>query len=637
MRNELHLMVTIVYQIPDFTQEGLGHIRNFVQNTKQPARTIMLGFCKKRHRETADLREFFGSQEKNDEKRFLWLANERDNQVTVLSSRLGTFFAELGPFLSVMQGYCHPGETATHESNERFLIDFLREYRSIGDFQTPMADGCYTILLVDGVKGKVFLYRNLVGSTLTYYTLTEEGFFWGSNFAQIVRVRRKEKTLDEAMLPILFLGRYPTGNKTLVQEVFRLLPGELVVFDGESIHTDQVTTFRDLDESRKTNETESIERVDAVAAEIMRDWGSLYPNTANLLSGGIDSTFLQVHWNAGWESHSDDKPLSAVVWMDHPKTKLDLQYTLSAAEATGTHNIAVEQPLPTPVFLAQIISRNGEFPNHVQSIYFDTLAKGMREHGIDAGIIGEGADGLFGTGVQDTILAAKLWRKRFPSRLLRNLAVFACRKLGKDYTADIVETANMIDDVQHPLHPVNQAAVFTDWKTLNKCFDKAAIDMAVDYKLELLYRLNVQLDPLNLQLSLAGGYVWEAAVTASYWSQLFAENGLTLCTPFLDSRMIRAALNIDLEAHFVPGNPKQVLKNALLRHVPPDVVNRPKLGFGQPIFEWLSPGGAFRERAEAIRTFEWFSESTKRELLAQPNWCLWTLLCFDIWYDVIFQ
>jgi len=601
----------------------------------------MLGFCKKRHRETADLREFFGPLEKNGEKRFLWRANERDNQVTVLSSRLGTFFAELGPFLAVMQGYCHPGEIATSDSNERFLIDFLRNYRSTGDFQTPTADGCYTIFLVDGVKGKVFLYRNLVGSTLTYCTLTDEGFFWGNNFAQIARVRRKEKSLDETMLPVLFLGRYPTGNKTLVTEIFRLTPGELVVFDGESIHTDQVTTFRDLDESRKTNEAESLERVDAVTSEIMRDWESLYPNTANLLSGGIDSTFLQVHWNAAWREtrpgNQGDQPLSAVVWLDHPQTGADLQYTLSAAEATGTRNIAVEQPLPTPEFLARILSRNGEFPNHVQSVYFDTLAKGMREHGIDAGIIGEGADGLFGTGVQDAILAAKLWQKRLPLRLLRNIAAFCGRKLGKDYTPDLLETANVIDDVRHPLHPVNLAAVFTDGKTLDRCFDKAAIREAVDYKLGLLYQLNVPLDPLNLQLSLAGGYVWEAAVTASYWSQLFTENGLAMCSPFLDSRMIRAALNIELEARFVPGNPKQVLKNALLRHVPPEVVNRPKLGFGQPVFEWLSPGGPLHERAEAIRTFDWFSESTKRELLAQPNWCLWTMLCFDIWYDVLFQ
>ncbi len=602
----------------------------------------MIGFCKKRHHETVDLREVFPSQEKSGgEKRFLWLANERGGQVSVLSPRLGTFFAELGPFLAVMQGYCHPNATATAESNERFLVDFLRDYRASGDFQTPTVDGCYTIFLVDGVKGKVFLYRNLVGGSLTYYTLTDEGFFWGGNFAQIVRTRRREKSLDEGMLPVLFLGRYPTGNRTLIRDVFRLTPGELVVFDGESVRAEQVTTFRDLEESRKTGEAESMERADAVTSEILRDWGSLYPNTANLLSGGIDSTYLQVHWNAWWqESHADhpaDKPLSAVVWLDHPKTRGDLHYTLSAVEATGTHNLAVEQPLPTPEFFAEIIARNGEFPNHVQSAYFDTLARGMKERGIDAGIIGEGADGLFGTGVQDTIRMANRWRNLIPFRPIRRMAARFGRSLGKEYTAGLVETANVVDDVRNPLHPVNLAAVFTDRKTLDRCFDRATVQEAVEYKLGLLYQLDVPIDPMNLQLSLAAGYVWEAAVTASYWSQLFAENGLAMCSPFLDSRMIRAALNIDLESHFVPGNPKQVLKNALLRHVPAEVVNRPKLGFGQPVFEWLSPGGPLRDRAEAIRTFDWFDASTKRDLLDKPNWFLWTMLCFDLWYDAFFQ
>ena len=601
----------------------------------------MLGFCKKHHCETVDLQEVFPSQEKSGEKRFLWLANERDNQVSVLSSRLGTFFADLGPFLAVMQGYCHLDGTATFESNERFLIDFLREYRSTGDFHTPTADGSYTIFLVDGVKGKVYLYRNLVGSSLTYYTLTDEGFFWGNNFAQIVRTRRNAKSLDESMLPVLFLGRCTTGHKTLMQEVFRLSPGELVVFDGEYVRAEQVTTFRDLDESWKTNEAESIECVEAVTSEILRDWGSLYPNSANLLSGGIDSTYLQVHWNALWhEVNPDrhgDKPLSSVVWLNHPRTQPDLEYTLTAVEATGTRNITVEQPVLTPEILTKIIARNGEFPNHVQSFYFDTLANGMREHGIDAGIVGEGADGLFGTGLQDMILAAKRWQKRLPLRSLRRMAAFCGRKLGKEYTPELVETADVIDNVRHPLHPVNLAAVFTDMPTLAKCFDEVMIRETIDYKLGLLYQLNVPHDQLNLQLSLAAGYVWEAAVTASYWSQLFAENGLAMCSPFLDSRMIRVALNIDTESHFVPGNPKQVLKKALLRHVPAEVVNRPKLGFGQPILEWLSPGGALRERAEAIRIFDCFDESTKRELLAKPNWCLWTMLCFDIWHESLFQ
>ena len=599
---------------------------------------MMIGFFRRQEHNPVNLGDWMAFS-KRDENQQLWQV-DGEHQAAVQYNRSLVFSAELGPYFIAMQGYCHPGQgqAATVEAMERFLSEILRNYRDTGTFQIPKVEGCYTIFFVDGQTGKVVLYRNLVGNALTYYTLTDEGFFWGTNFAQLVETSRQTKTIDESGLPILFLGRYPTGSRTLLKNIFRLQPGEMVVFDGKTVHVEQATTFRDFEESHKTNETESIERVEAVTQEIMRDWYGIHPNTANLLSGGIDSTYLQVHWNAAWRENnreSDGKPLSSVVWLNHPKTKADLQYTLSAVEATGTHNIAVEQPILTPEFLAEIIGRNGEFPNHVQSVYFDTLAKGMRDHGIKAGIVGEGADGLFGTGIQDTIRVAQRWKERLALPGLAAIASFAARKLGGHFTAEAIERSRIIGNVHHLRHPVNTAAVFTDYQTLEKCFDATALQAAVDYKLGLLEELDVPHDPLNLQLSLSAGYVWEAAVTASYWSQLFAENGLAMCSPFLDSRMIRAAMNIAPEAHFVPGHPKQMLKNALLRHVPSDVVNRPKLGFGQPIFEWLSPGGPLRERAEAIRTFDWFSETTKRDLLQKTNWVLWTMLCYDIWYDSV--
>ena len=599
----------------------------------------MIGFCIKQGQETVNAKELFQPQNTGEVRPHWWQFNENGQQVAVQYVRSLGFSAEFGPYLAAMQGYCHPARPATIESNEMFLIDLLQNYRNSGKFQPPTVEGCHTLCFVDGQSGKVFLYRNLVGNALTYYTLTDQGFFWGTNFAQLVRTSRQTRTIDESRLPILFLGRYPTGNKTLVKNVFRLQPGELVVFDGHVIIVQQVTTFADLLENRKTSENESIERIEAVTTEIMRDWHGLYPNTANLLSGGIDSTYLQVHWNAAWREKNGDgsgtKPLSTVVWLNHKRTKPDLQYTLTAAEATGCENIAVEQPKLTSEFLAEIIGRNGEFPNHVQSLYFDTLARGMRDRNINAGIVGEGADGLFGTGVQDMIKAAQSWKETLVSPWLINTVQCAARMMGGRFTADAIARSRIVDDVHNLRHPVNGAAVFTDYPTLEKCFGRATLQAAIDEKLDMLKTLNVPQDSLHLHWSLSAGYVWEAAVTASYWSQLFAENGLVMCSPFLDSRMIRAALNIDDAAHFVTGNPKQVLKKALLRHVSADVVNRPKLGFGQPIFEWLSPGGPLRERVEAIRTFDWFDEKTKRGLLQKPNWFLWTMLCYDIWYDTM--
>ncbi|MDR1492250.1 MAG: hypothetical protein LBT05_05980 [Planctomycetaceae bacterium] len=592
----------------------------------------MIGFCKKRSRETVNLQEYFHCEKKS----FFWSANESGNQ-TAFASCKPIFSSEWGQSLVVMKGLCHPGELATSNSIQHFLSDFLHRYHESNEFPVPRHDGSYTIYLLDGKNGKTFLYRHFVGGSFTYYTLADAGFFWSDNFLETVRARRSEKQLREDMLPVLFWGRYPTGNQTLIQNVFRLSPGELITFDGAAIHIKQLITLKDFEETHKTDEEESIERIETSTLEILHDWGQLYPRTANLLSGGVDSTYLQIHWNDEWSVLSDQNPLSACVWLEHPLVKGDLDYAVSAAKWLQTEHVTVQQPELSPEQMADVIGRNGEFPNHVQSFYFDSLAKGLKELHIEAGIIGEGADGLFGNGLQDEIREAEKWKKRLPSQILRNIASFCAEKLGHEYAAKNIRTAQFIDQLKNPYHPVNQAAVFTDYPTVFACFGESAVQKAVNYKLGLLQTLGAPDDSQHLQWSLAAGYYWEAVHSASYWSKLFLENGLEMCTPYLDSRLIRAALNIKLETHFPPRQPKRILKQTLLRHVPPKFANRPKLGFGQPIFEWLSPGGVLRERAESIRTTGWFNESTKQTLLKKPNWFLWTMLCYDIWYDAVFK
>jgi len=600
----------------------------------------MLGFCKKRNHAVVDIRQYLPINKKNsDDSQLFCPANDTEIQTAFSYKRKFCYSAESEQFFVVMQGLCHPGATASADGIQHFLQDSLHHYRNSHEFSIPPHDGSYTIFLIDGKIGKVFLYRHFVGSSFTYYTLAENGFFWGDNFLEVAQTRRNDKKLQEDMLPVLFLGRYPTGNKTLLQNVFRLSPGELVTFDGESMNVKQAVKLENFLEPHQTGEDESIERIEVVTQQILHDWGQTHPKTANLLSGGVDSTYLQVHWNDEWSCMlpmAEQKPMSACVWLDHSRVKGDLDYAESAAEFLQTEHITVQQQELSPEQMTEIIGRNGEFPNHVQSFYFDTLAKGLKKIGVEAGMIGEGADGLFGTGVQDAIREAIKWQKRLPLEFLRNAASFCAEKFGGRYSAKNIQTANIINQLKNLYHPVNTAAVFTDIPTLLTCFGETAIQNAIDYKLGLLQTLGVPDDSEHLQWSLAAGYYWEAAATASYWSQLFLENGLLMCSPYLDSRMIRAALNMDLTSHFPPHQPKRILKQALLRHVPPEFVNRPKLGFGQPIFEWLSPNGTLRDRAESIRTTAWFTESTKQALLKNPNWFLWTMLCYDIWCDVVF-
>jgi asparagine synthase (glutamine-hydrolysing) len=67
--------------------------------------------------------------------------------------------------------------------------------------------------------------------------------------------------------------------------------------------------------------------------------------------------------------------------------------------------------------------------------------------------------------------------------------------------------------------------------------------------------------------------------------------------PFLDARVVAAAWGLPLEMKIADGKGKQVLRSLLDRHVPRELIERPKQGFAIPLDRWLR--GDLRSWAEA--------------------------------------
>ncbi|HEV2126878.1 MAG TPA: asparagine synthase-related protein, partial [Chloroflexota bacterium] len=114
--------------------------------------------------------------------------------------------------------------------------------------------------------------------------------------------------------------------------------------------------------------------------------------------------------------------------------------------------------------------------------------------------------------------------------------------------------------------------------------------------------------------------------------------------PLLDADVVEFAWRLPRDLKIRGDQGKWLLRQVLYRHVPRELVDRPKMGFGVPIGEWLR--GALRPWAEdllaadTLRRQGFFEPATIRDrwtdhLSGTRDWKyqLWDVLMFQAWLE----
>jgi asparagine synthase (glutamine-hydrolysing) len=114
--------------------------------------------------------------------------------------------------------------------------------------------------------------------------------------------------------------------------------------------------------------------------------------------------------------------------------------------------------------------------------------------------------------------------------------------------------------------------------------------------------------------------------------------------PFLDHRVVEHAWRMPLRQKLRDGETKWALRQVLYRYVPRELIERPKMGFGVPVGEWLR--GPMRDWAEALldpsrlASEGYFRPEPIRRMWqahldghVNEQYRLWIILIFQAWLE----
>jgi len=120
--------------------------------------------------------------------------------------------------------------------------------------------------------------------------------------------------------------------------------------------------------------------------------------------------------------------------------------------------------------------------------------------------------------------------------------------------------------------------------------------------------------------------------------------GLESRAPFLDDKVVEFAWSLPFEYKIKNGVGKSILRDVLYRHIPKSLVDRPKMGFGVPISDWLRgplKGWASdlldenRLNKEGFFNAKLIQEKWLEHQHGVHNWQyqLWPVLMFQLWLE----
>lgn len=536
------------------------------------------------------------------------------------------------------------GYTFNSTSDTEVLIKMYLHY---GLDMLNMLDGMFSISIWDSNNQELILIKDAYGIKPLYYFESDNGFIFGSEIKAIMSISGKFNTLNKDALMKYMTFLWCPDNSTAVQKLYKVNPGELLIFSGKKLKEKRLWAKDFLSSKTKLKKYSTSDYIaevrDALKTAVSNQLISDVPVGA-FLSGGLDSSAVVAFareknpdiecFTIEQVGGADQGQVSDLFYAHKVAKHLDVSLNVVSVDSYQLiENIEkmiwhLDEPLADPAAL---------------NVFF--ISKLARDSGIKVLLSGAGGDDLF-TGYRRHAL---LNYKRIFNPLVPDIFL--------TYLSNISEKFNKTNHIFRKISKVLSGVHLKDDDQIINLFKWISrYDLVNLFNKEFTENINLDLidQPMRDYLSgISDSNIVSRALELdrrfflpdhnfTYTDKMSMAAGIEVRVPFLDNNLFQVSNGIPMHLKQTFFQGKWVLKKALEGTLPSNIIYRPKTGFGAPLRRWighdLKPMIAEYLSDKNIKERGIFDPKMVRNLITNTengridgSYTIFSILCIEIW------
>ncbi|HSZ67842.1 MAG TPA: asparagine synthase (glutamine-hydrolyzing) [Xanthobacteraceae bacterium] len=514
--------------------------------------------------------------------------------------------------------------------------------------------GMFAIALWDRRDRTLTLMRDRLGIKPLYWAKFGNTFLFGSELKALRAHQGWTPRIDQSAVAAFLRHNYIPAPRTIYEGVYKLEPGTVLTlpwrgepkisrfWDARSVARDCSHNPLEGSDAELTEQLESLLK-DAVGRRMIAD----VPLGA-FLSGGVDSSTVVALMQAaksgtvksfsiGFDIEGYNEAPHAAAVARHLQT--------DHTELTVTSKAALDVIPRLADFYDEPFADSSQIPTY--------LVSAMTRKHVTVALSGDGGDELF-AGYNRYQLTQRFWRSlSLMPRAVRKGAAAALTAVRPD------RWTQLLSALPSRLRPPQAGDKV----------HKAAAVLRLDSADAVYRRLVSHWEPSEImpQAAEPRSILDDATVAKDFPDLLERMQFLDLVTylpddiltkvdrasmavalearvPLIDHRVVEFAWRLPENVKVRNGTSKWLLRQVLYRHVPPELIERPKMGFGIPLGEWLR--GPLRDWAETLLNEQRLRQAGLLDagmvrrywadhLDGRRNWqyLLWDVLMLEAWRE----